>query len=134
MAEEQETFIPENVASIIDPKIKQLIEVDKILQEFSKKMKPYKETKKQLTEDLTELFKNNDIAEYKINNKKIKLITRTKLQPIDDALLEKGVSEKIKNVNTVSDYKKTTGEIVENVMKLREKIKKQTINITNSKK
>lgn len=133
---ESQTFIPEEMSDTIKSKISKLVEIDNFLSDNSKKIKSYKEQKKILIDELVIIFSNNEIYEYKSNNKLFKLNTRNVIKSINNEIIEQGIEEKIKNLDKIEDYKQITNDIVKNILKIREKTKTkvQSIKITNINK
>lgn len=110
----------QEIPSDIKYKVDELLNVEAIIKAANKQIKDQKIRGKELKKEIIELLTLRNITECKHNDKIITLITKKVLKPLNDETMKKGISKKIKNVNVITDYKKITEEIIENITKSRE--------------
>lgn len=92
----------EVVNKIID-KVNQLNDINKTISELSKQLKPYREDKKKIIEELTDLFIQNKIDKYEVDDDIIELVDKTIKKKIDDETITKGLEEKYKDINDIDN-------------------------------
>ena len=124
----------EDIANKIIDKVNQLNDVNENINELSKQLKPYREDKKRLIEELTDLFIDNKIDSYEVNDKIISLVDRTVKKKIDDDTITKGLEEKYNDVNEIDDVEKFVKILKESILENQTVEQLQTLKITKKKK
>ena len=124
----------EDIANKIIDKVNQLNDVNENINELSKQLKPYREDKKRLIEELTDLFIDNKIDSYEVNDKIISLVDRTVKKKIDDDTITKGLEEKYNDVNEIDDVEKFVKILKESILENQTVEQLQTVKITKKKK
>lgn len=124
----------EDIANKIIDKVNQLNDVNENINELSKQLKPYREDKKRLIEELTDLFIDNKIDIYEVNDKIISLVDRTVKKKIDDDTITKGLEEKYNDVNEIDNVEKFVQILKESILENQTVEQLQTLKITKKKK
>ena len=75
--------ISDELANKIISKVNDLLNINQKITELTKPIKPLREDKKNILEDLTELFINNNITTYEVNGQVISLVDKIIKKKID---------------------------------------------------
>ena len=124
----------EEVANKIIDKVNQLNDINENILELSKQLKPYREDKKRLIEELTELFIDNKIDTYEVNDKIISLVDRQIKKKIDDDTITKGLEDKYDAINDIDNVDKFVQILKESIFENQTIEQLQTLKITKKKK
>lgn len=124
----------EEVANKIIDKVNQLNDINENILELSKQLKPYREDKKRLIEELTELFIDNKIDSYEVNDKIISLVDRQIKKKIDDDTITKGLEDKYDAINDIDNVDKFVQILKESIFENQTVEQLQTLKITKKKK
>lgn len=126
--------IDDKTANIIIKKVQRIMELNNSINEANKKLKPLKEEKTLLMDELTELFVNNNIETYEADNYNLKLVQKQIKDPLNEDLIRKSITEEIVKennfdklktllINSINEQRNTGDEI--NTIKIgKKKVKK----------
>ena len=124
----------QEVVNKIIEKVNALNDINEQILELSKQLKPLRNDKRDIIDELTELFINNKIDNYEVNDKIISLVDKTIKKRIDDDTITKGLEEKYKDVNEIDDVNKFVQILKESIFENQEVEQLQSLKITKKKK
>ena len=113
----------DKTASLIIKKVQEVMKLNEHINEINKKLKPLKEDKNLLMDELTNIFvdKHLDTYEDETNNYVLKLVYKEKKNPINEELIKNSLNEdmmekdfetfKKELLNSINDNRNTDEEI-----------------------
>lgn len=122
------------IVNKIIEKVNQLNDVNENINELSKQLKPYREDKKKLIEELTDLFIKNKIDKYEVGDTIISLVDRTVKKKIDEETITKGLEEKYNDINDIDNVEKFVQVLKESIFENQLTEEFQSLKISKKKK
>ena len=87
----------DKIASLIIKKVQEVMKLNEQINEINKKLKPLREDKTLLMDELTNIFVDNhlEIYEDETNNYVLKLVYKEKKNPINEELIKNSLNEEM---------------------------------------
>lgn len=126
--------VSDEVANKIINKVNELMKLNDKINELSKPLKPLREDKKNIIEDLTDLFIDNNIETYEVNGQVITLVDKIIKKKIDEETITKGVEEKFDDFGKIDDVDEFTKILLTSIYGCQEPETIQALKITKKKK
>ena len=126
--------ISDELANKIISKVNDLLNINQKITELTKPIKPLREDKKNILEDLTELFIDNNITTYEVNGQVISLVDKVIKKKIDESTIAKGVEEKFEDINKSDNVENLTKLLLNSIYDCQDTESIQTLKITKKKK
>ena len=113
----------EKTASLIIQKVQKVIQLNEQINELNKKLKPLREDKTLLMDELTNIFVEKNLENYtdETNNYVLKLVYNEKKNPINEELIKNSLNEDMLSkdletftkelLNSINDNRNTNEEI-----------------------
>lgn len=113
----------DKTASLIIKKVQEVMRLNEQINEINKKLKPLREDKTLLMDELTNIFvdKHLDTYEDETNNYVLKLVYKEKKNPINEELIKNSLNEEMMDkdfetfkkelLNSINDNRNTDEEI-----------------------
>lgn len=131
---ENQSQVSDVIANKIITKVNELIKLNEKINELSKPLKPLREDKKNIIEDLTDLFIDNNIETYEVNGQIISLVDKIVKKKIDENTITKGVEEKFDDMNKIDNVENFTKMLLSSIYDCQDTESVQTLKITKKKK
>ena len=128
------TPISDEIANKIISKVNDLISINQKITELTKPIKPLREDKKNILNDLTDLFIDNNITTYEVNGQVISLVDKIIKKKIDESTIAKGVEEKFEDINKSDNVENLTKLLLNSIYDCQDTESIQTLKITKKKK
>ena len=128
------TPISDEIANKIISKVNDLININQKITELTKPIKPLREDKKNILNDLTDLFIDNNITTYEVNGQVISLVDKIIKKKIDESTIAKGVEEKFEDINKSDNVENLTKLLLNSIYDCQDTESIQTLKITKKKK
>ena len=128
------TPISDEIANKIISKVNDLLNINQKITELTKPIKPLREDKKNILDDLTDLFINNNITTYEVNGQVISLVDKIIKKKIDESTIAKGVEEKFEDINKSDNVENLTKLLLNSIYDCQDTESIQTLKITKKKK
>lgn len=126
--------ISDEIANKIISKVNDLISINQKITELTKPIKPLREDKKNILDDLTDLFIDNNITTYEVNGQVISLVDKVIKKKIDESTIAKGVEEKFDDINKSDNVENLTKLLLTSIYDCQDTESIQTLKITKKKK
>jgi len=113
----------DKIASLIIKKVQEVMKLNEQINEINKKLKPLREDKTLLMDELTNIFVDNHLETYEdeTNNYVLKLVYKEKKNPINEELIKNSLNEEMiekdfetfkkELLNSINDNRNTDEEI-----------------------
>lgn len=113
----------DKIASLIIKKVQEVMKLNEQINEINKKLKPLREDKTLLMDELTNIFVDNHLETYEdeTNNYILKLVYKEKKNPINEELIKNSLNEEMiekdfetfkkELLNSINDNRNTDEEI-----------------------
>lgn len=113
----------DKIASLIIKKVQEVMKLNEQINEINKKLKPLREDKTLLMDELTNIFVDNHLETYEdeTNNYVLKLVYKEKKNPINEELIKNSLNEEMMEkdfetfkkelLNSINDNRNTDEEI-----------------------
>lgn len=113
----------DKIASLIIKKVQEVMKLNEQINEINKKLKPLREDKTLLMDELTNIFVDNHLETYEdeTNNYILKLVYKEKKNPINEELIKNSLNEEMMEkdfetfkkelLNSINDNRNTDEEI-----------------------
>lgn len=87
----------DKIASLIIKKVQEVMKLNEQINEINKKLKPLREDKTLLMDELTNIFVDNHLETYEdeTNNYVLKLVYKEKRNPINEELIKNSLNEEM---------------------------------------
>jgi len=87
----------DKIASLIIKKVQEVMKLNEQINEINKKLKPLREDKTLLMDELTNIFVDNHLETYEdeTNNYVLKLVYKEKKNPINEELIKNSLNEEM---------------------------------------
>lgn len=131
---EQQKTVSDAIANKIIAKVNELMKLNEKINELSKPLKPLREDKKNIIEDLTDLFIDNNISTYEVNGQIISIQDKIIKKKIDETTITKGVEEKFDDMNKIDDVEEFTKFLLSTIYSNQDAESVPTLKITKKKK
>lgn len=128
------TPISDEIANKIISKVNDLLNINQKITELTKPIKPLREDKKNILNDLTDLFIDNNITTYEVNGQVISLVDKIIKKKIDESTIAKGVEEKFEDINKSDNVENLTKLLLTSIYDCQDTESIQTLKITKKKK
>ena len=128
------TPISDEIANKIISKVNDLLNINQKITELTKPIKPLREDKKNILNDLTDLFIDNNITTYEVNGQVISLVDKVIKKKIDESTIAKGVEEKFEDINKSDNVENLTKLLLNSIYDCQDTESIQTLKITKKKK
>ena len=128
------TPISDEIANKIISKVNDLLNINQKITELTKPIKPLREDKKNILNDLTDLFIDNNITTYEVNGQVISLVDKIIKKKIDESTIAKGVEEKFEDINKSDNVENLTKLLLNSIYDCQDTESIQTLKITKKKK
>ena len=124
-------------ASLIIKKVQEVMKLTEQINEINKKLKPLKQDKSLLMDELTNIFIDNHLETYEdeTNNYTLKLVYKEKMNPINEELIKNSLNEEMigkdfetftrELLHSISDNR-TTDEQIPSIKITKRKVKVKT--------
>lgn len=126
--------ISDELANKIISKVNDLLNINQKITELTKPIKPLREDKKNILDDLTDLFIDNNITTYEVNGQVISLVDKVIKKKIDESTIAKGVEEKFEDINKSDNVENLTKLLLNSIYDCQDTESIQTLKITKKKK
>ena len=126
--------ISDELANKIISKVNDLLNINQKITELTKPIKPLREDKKTILNDLTDLSIDNNITTYEVNGQVISWVDKIIKKKIDESTIAKGVEEKFEDINKSDNVENLTKLLLNSIYDCQDTESIQTLKITKKKK